>query len=392
MLALIIIILILLTLFIGTTLFRSVGVEAEQAPHPNNMQEIELEPEQEETEEETEEEIEEESEEAEEDMEEEQDITTYWEEKAELVTSDDDTVTFVDALGHTKTLEKKPQRVVSLTPSPIGLWYEAGGKIVGRVHSPYDEFLPEEALEDEVEVIGNSWEITSIRLESVMATNPDLVILDKDKIIFAQPLAIVGIKTIIVDYADIRDYLKWFKVFSLLNNEEELYDNVAKQTLDYTLAVIERVPVVERPKVLCLNVDKTSITANLSNTMLGTIVNELGGINVAGNYADPENEEISKIEVTLEAMVESNPDKILVHQFTDDGTVQTILEQIFETNPILKTLNAVKNNEIYYLDMSLFACYPNKRYNEAYSEVLKMLYQTKEETIEEASEIVEAII
>ncbi len=294
--------------------------------------------------------------------------------KANLVTSTEDTVTFIDALGIEKTLSKNPERVVSLYTSHTGLWYEAGGQIVGRIQTATSDIqLPEEALD--VEIVATSSSAANISVEMVIAAEPDLVILGTamSQPTLVEPLEAAGIATIVVDYEDIRDYLKWFKVFSLLNDSEELYENIAKQTLSDTLTVMEAIPSNAEVTVLNLYGAASTITANLSSSTVGGMIAEMGAINIADSWAD--SEEVSRLDLSLEAVVAANPSKILVQQYTDSGSVQTMVEDMFAENIIWQTIDAVINEEVYYLDIELFHYKPNSRFNEAYEVLFEILYE-----------------
>ncbi len=50
------------------------------------------------------------------------------------------------------------------------------------------------------------------------------------------------------------------------------------------------------------------------------------------------------------------------------------METTFGENPLWNELDAVKNNEVYFLDKNLFNLKPNARWGEAYEVLEEILY------------------
>ncbi|ONI40215.1 hypothetical protein AN639_12425 [Candidatus Epulonipiscium fishelsonii] len=299
-----------------------------------------------------------------------------FEDKANEIIIAGDTVTFIDGTGEEKTINKNPKRVVSLYTSHTVLWYEAGGEIVGRIQTgTSDDQLPKEALSEDIQIVATSSSAKNISIESIISSNPDLVILGTamSQPTLVEPLKVAGIETIVVDYENMQDYLKWFKVFSNLNGKAELYDTVAKNTLNKTLNTLEIIKDVEHgPTVLNIYATPKSLSANLSASMSGGMISAMKGINIADEWNNPELS--NRIDINLEAVLIANPDKILVQQSSKDGSAREMIEDLYGESSAWQALDAVKNNEIYYLDMKLFHYKPNSRFNEAYQQLGELFY------------------
>ncbi len=302
-----------------------------------------------------------------------------FEEKADEVVVTETEVTFSDFFGTQKTLKRGAySRVISLYHSHTALWYEAGGKLVGRVHTQgAEKQLPAEALSDEVVVVANGITINTISVEQILKEKPDLVILGQA---MGQPgmvpaLASAGIETIVVDYNDLCDYLKWFKVFSALNNTEPLYDSVALQTMRNVISIIEKVPAEGiRPTVLPVFSAFGKITVSLSGTALGNMIEQLEAINVADKADEGKD---GRIEMNLESIISIDPDIIII-QSMDDETAVLAMERDYSNNKLWNSLSAVKNNRVYFLDSGLFHYRPHSRYDDSYQLLFDIFYPSGE--------------
>ncbi len=47
-----------------------------------------------------------------------------------------------------------------------------------------------------------------------------------------------NIDLIVCDYEDFRDYLKWFKIFSFLNYQEQLFTDIALTTMNEIVDIV----------------------------------------------------------------------------------------------------------------------------------------------------------
>ncbi|MFI3257920.1 MAG: ABC transporter substrate-binding protein [Spirochaetales bacterium] len=300
-----------------------------------------------------------------------------FEDKANEVVITDSTVTVSDFFGTEKTLTRGAYKnVVSLYHSHTALWYEAGGNLVGRVHTDGAEAqLPAEALQDDVAIVANGITSNTISIEEILKVNPDLVILGQA---MGQPslvpaLASVGIETIVVDYSDLSDYLKWFKVFAYLNNQGENYDAVAKQTVNNVIDIINSVPQKEvYPTVLPIFSAAGTITVSLSGTALGNMISQLQAVNVA-NRVD-ESTVDGRIEMNLESIMLADPDIILI-QTMDADVSQSAVNTYYKDNKLWNSLRAVQEGRVYFLDPGLFHYRPHSQYDKAYQALYDIFYE-----------------
>lgn len=294
--------------------------------------------------------------------------------KADGVTVTEDSVIFTNYFGEKQTVRKNYERVVSLYPSYISLWYEAGGTLMGRTDfSGIENQIPKEALLESVKIVASGIAGGSVSIENIIESSPDLVILGvpMGQIELAEPFKVANVDTIVVDYNNLADYLMWYKIFCNINNKPELYDSVAKKTLEKVVQVLNKVPSEGGPKVLSLFAKFGMVDANLSGTTIGATLDAMGAINIADAWDNPN--AASRLQINIETILLEDPAIIVIQQPTDIEGARTI-DEVYGNNPLWKELSAVKNGQVYYLDPNLFHYKPHSRYSENYETLFKILY------------------
>ena len=302
-------------------------------------------------------------------------------EKANQVKADENTVTFVDGTDNEVTINKNPQKPVSLYGSLSTLWYEAGGKLHGTIGGDssialYEEYIGHDITKDEgVKVLADSSSGKKWDVESIIASEPDLIICSMAMSGYAtikEPANAANIPVIAVEYNDFSDYLKWFKVFCSLNNQEELWDSVAMKSLDSVADIITSVNSESKPKVFSMLSGSKSLQANTSNTVLGSMITQLGAENIVDLWENKDKAE--RLEINLETVVASDPDIILVQCHADGETAQQQVKKIYGDNEVWNSLRAVKEGKVFYLQKSLFHNKPNSKFADAYKVLSDILY------------------
>ena len=302
-------------------------------------------------------------------------------EAANDVVVTDTHVTFVDDSGRGPiTIEKNPERVAVLYGSHACLWIEAGGQVslgVGGASAItlYEEQVGRNFLEDEGVVTvattssGRSWDI-----EVILVEQPDLIICStamSGYSTISAPAEAVGIPVIALTYSGITDYLRWFKVFSSLNDQPELWDEIAEKVLDQVVTTVSKAPTENNPRVLSILPQETVLDANTALSDTGALLKELNAINVA----DP-NESASavRIAITLEEIYAANPDFILVQCLGSVEEARAKLDAQVKGHPVWESLDAVKRGNVHFLPKELFHNRPNRLYGESYQMLAALIY------------------
>ena len=307
-------------------------------------------------------------------------LIEYYMQKANEVVVTDTHVTFTDDSGRGEiTVEKNPENAAVLYGSLACLWYEAGGTaqlaIGGKSNTTlYNEQIGRDIAEDEgVTVVSDSNAGSKRDVEAIIAHNPDLIVCSMGmtgyETIGATAEA-AGIPVIAIQYDHVQDYLKWFKVFCNLTGHPELWEDVANATAEKIIEVVSKVPAdVEAPRIAVLGVVSGKLRAYGTEAAAGTIVKELGGVNVFDDGSAP----FESADIDLEQLYAAAPEIIVINQRGSQGETEEQLNEIVGGNPVWEELDAVKKGVI-FLEKGLFHNKPNHRYQEAYLVMAQILY------------------
>lgn len=299
--------------------------------------------------------------------------------KSRQVRETEHTVIFPDGqTGEMREISKRPQRVTILFPSLVTLWYEAGGRAASVIGGPsatalYALRMGRDVTQDEgVTVAALSPAASQWSVEGILAGQPDLIVCSRAMAGFDTlrgPAAQAGIPLIPVEYEDFSDYLKWFRVFCLLNDREDLWTSVALPALEQAAQAVSQLPKGRSSRVLALFSGSSRSTTGLTeHSALGRMLGELGAENVlAGRGGE-------RIPLSLEGIYAAQPDIILVQCHGSREEDQAALRRLYGDHPVWQALEAVKAGRVYYLEPALFHFKPNRDYAQAYALLTHLLY------------------
>lgn len=282
---------------------------------------------------------------------------------------EEESVTFTDGRGEEVTLNKNPEKVVVLFNSYLDIWMLNGGSIVGKLEESVGQ-SPIPGTED-AEIIGK---LGSISLEKVLSVQPDLVILNSNQ---ASQMELVPtfqenkIPFIAIDYFAKEDYLKIVRLFSALNERDDLYEKNAINVKNEIDSIIKDVPKTSEPKVLIMMASAKSVTARGSDSYVGDMLKDLNTINIA----DSSNDALSDKNFSIEKILEEDPDFIFVQ--TTGSDMDKVIERMkedVESNPAWSSLTAVKNDRYIILPKDIYMFKANHRYAEAYKGLAEIIY------------------
>jgi len=309
-------------------------------------------------------------------------MVEYYMQKANEVKVTDTHVIFTDdGSGKELTIEKNPKNAAVLYGSLVALWHEAGGTVPLAIGGKsaitlYKEQIGRDITQDEgVKVVATSSSGTGWDVEAILAEKPDLIITSvgmKGYATISEPAAAVGIPVIGINYDGVQDYLKWFKVFCNLSGHPELWEEVAEKTANGIIDVVSKVPEnVEAPTAAILVVNSDKLKAYTYDSQPGTMLKELGGVNVF----DRNNEGASaNVEISLEDLYAQDPDIIFLAWYNEPGEMYNQLMDMVEGNPVWDSLRANKEGKFLLLDKSLFHNKANHMYDQAYLTLAQYLY------------------
>ncbi len=242
-------------------------------------------------------------------------------------------LTLTDSFGGEVTLDKAPEKVVSVAPNMTELVYKlgAGNMLVGR--TDYCDY-PEEALN--VESIGT---LRTPDIEKIISLEPDLVLtsthFNEEN---AQKLESAGIKVLSLYEENNVDgvYTMIDTLGKALNKQTEAEETIKemKTTIEDTTKKIEG---LEKPKVYyVVGFGEYGDFSAPENTFVGQLIKLAGGNNIV-----PASDSWA---FSLEKLIEADPEIIVVKKGDKEN---------FMSTPGYSDLSAVKNGKVYEIDNNL---------------------------------------
>lgn len=242
-------------------------------------------------------------------------------------TSDKFPMDITDDYGNTATLEKAPERIVSLSPSNTEILFAvgAGDKVVGKTTSCN---YPEETSKIE----GIVGDYMNVNIETIISLDPDLVIgeyLDEDSVNLLKNsnIAYYGVSYETID-----------KVFANIENIGKITGNSseAKKVVDEMKKekdeLMDKVKDAENVRVF---VDLGGFYSINDSTFMGEMLKCVGAENIVG---DNEN---AYPQVSLETIIQKDPEIYI--------SLGTPVETLKETAELNNT-SAFKNNKVIFYD------------------------------------------
>lgn len=264
----------------------------------------------------------------------------------------------MDITGRIVTLDKVPQRIVSLSPANTEILFAlgAGDKVVGV--TSYCDY-PEQVKN--VEKVGT---FEGPNVELIKKAEPDVVLaggyIQEDLIQKLESLNIPVVSTEAMDFNTIYDSIK---LIGRITGTEAKAEEIVSGMQESIAAVKEKTKDKEKRKVFYL-VWMDPLTTAGANTFINDVINTAGGINTADKVD-------GWAKYSTEQLILDNPD-ILVAAFhsTDDG----ITKDNIAKNPIFSKLDCVKKGNIYVMSDDNIISRPGPRIVQAIEEMAKAFY------------------
>jgi ABC-type Fe3+-hydroxamate transport system substrate-binding protein len=206
----------------------------------------------------------------------------------------------VDDAGDTVRLAVPASHVVSLMPATTEILFAIGDgpKVVGRTR--WCDY-PAEA-----QAVPSVGDVINPNLEAIVAVHPDLVVMYRSgsNAAAASRLRQMGIPTLQVTVDRLADVARVGRLLGQLTGREREADSVGRK-LDADLASLVAPTDSTAPRVLIVAWDQPPIAIG-AGSFLSELVARAGGINVFNDLSAP------SAQVSLEAIVQRNPDVLLV--------------------------------------------------------------------------------
>ena len=286
---------------------------------------------------------------------------------SEEPTAQNDAYTFTDDTGTSVTVQKNPKQVVSLLGSYAETWLLAGGTLAGTTDDAVSE--RELTLPESTEIIGT---VKEPNLEKVLALSPDFVILSADLEAHQDAAAVLrqaGIPCALFEVEHFADYLDMLKICTDLTGRTDLYEKNGTDVQKKIEEVKSKIPEAgEQPTILFLRAMSTTAKAKADDNMVCEMLREMGTQNIA------ESETSLLEELSMEVILQKDPDYIFVTTMGDSEKALDALKEGIQSNPAWGSLSAVQNDRYIVLPKDLFHYKPNARWGESYEYLAKILY------------------
>ena len=239
---------------------------------------------------------------------------------------------FTDSYGNVVTIEACPERIVSVAPNMTEMLFElgVGDKVVGR--TDYCDYPAEVA---NIQSVGA---IDKPDLEQIISLEPDVVIATTFTEEGIAKLDAAGIPVIVLHEEGTVDgvYVMIEDMGNIINKNQEAANMVAE--MKATIADVQaKTKELEKPSVYYVvgYGEYGDYTAG-GDTFVGGMLELAGGDNIA--------KDISGWNISLEKLIESDPDIIIISQWMNDDFVNA---------PNYSELSAVKNGKVYTMDVNM---------------------------------------
>lgn len=270
-----------------------------------------------------------------------------------------------DVSGNAIFLNEKPQRVVALQGSIASTYVLSGGSLVGIT----DDYTNYGLEQNDATLLGTNH---SPNLELIISLNPDLVLYTSTysgQLSIKESLTQMNIPCFDASTDTFEDYLFILNEFTKITGRTDLYKINGTDIKDDIIDIISNVPTKdEYPTVIFIRARSAGFTTFASNNFVTDMLDNLK----VNNLAKADNTLLENL--SLEAIVEKDPDYILFTYMGASSSVEANIEAQFTSKEVWKSLKAYKNNHIIVLEERLYQYKPNNRWNEAYEKLFDLFY------------------
>ena len=279
-----------------------------------------------------------------------------------------------------------PQRVVALSSSLAEMWLLAGGNLIGTSSDTLErDFINinngdngnttgggnsgiSSDIGNDIAIVGT---VKDPGLEAILDLQPDFVILSADlagHTALKQALTDAGIEHLYVHVETFADYYTVLETFcNKAGNSQMFVKNgiEVKESINRMLDEFE--PPASPITYLLLRVHSSGGKVIAGDHVVCDILSDLGAVNIAAS-----NQSLLS-DLSLEVILESDPDIIYVVTMGDEEAALKTLEQMFSIQPVWQKLSAVINNRVHLLPKDLFHYKPNAKWGQAYETIIGSL-------------------
>ncbi len=291
-----------------------------------------------------------------------------------VLREDTKTITCRDFYGHEVTLTKKPKRVIVGYLSMVSVWTLAGGDVIAI---PSNERTGTEVLEKKLAALPQVGSFSHLNMEKIIKLKPDLVILSafsgrrglKDK---SELLKAAGIETLSVYYGNYAGFLELLNLFARINGVDINKIDQAAKMLRRVETLTTKTRKLKSPRFASIFMSGRAFSVELNKANTAQMAAMLNGVNVVEKFGH--NIGGNRLPFSMERLVMENPDIIFVTTMGNSAKFRVRMKKEIMSDPVWKSLRAVKNGNVHFLPNELFLYKANEHYDQAFLYLAKLLY------------------
>jgi iron complex transport system substrate-binding protein len=265
---------------------------------------------------------------------------------------------WTDGVGRAVSGLPENPRAVALSASIGEIWLEAGGQLLGVTEDAFEE---REILErGAAESVGS---VKNPNVEAALALEPDLVLLSPDiagQVEAAAVFESAGIPFFYVTADGFQSYAETMAAFTGMLGTPDRYEQYVSQPAQKIEEIKTRSAGAANKTTLILRAYSSGVTVKTTG-VCAEIVHDFGITDIA------ESDGIPLEELSLEVILERDPERILIVTMGDEDAARAYISDFLTKSPLWGELSAVASGRVNYLPKELFHYKPNGRWEEAYS-------------------------
>lgn len=281
---------------------------------------------------------------------------------------DQEQLSFTDSMEREVILEKRPEKIVVLSPEMLKMIYDLGGEAVGRMSTSAIP-IPEEA--QDLPELGT---VNQINTEQLVALSPDLVIGSPN--FHANLEGIMESSNIPFALLQMRSFDDVKEVALLIGeilDKEDIASQKIKEAEEEISNLQNKLPQDDHPSVVVLNVTAKSVSVQRANTTAIEIGDLLHVENIGKDMqANPDSQ--TSAPYSLETIVEKQPDYVLltIHGSVDAGKEK--IKEDLEANPAWNSLKAVQEGNVHIIPSEKYLSNPGFDYADTMKHMAEIVY------------------
>lgn len=261
-------------------------------------------------------------------------------------------ITVTDSLGYQTTLDKIPQKIISIAPSVTPILYEigVGEKVVGLTQfddHPYNFSAWFEA--GNMTCIGG---FSNPNMEAIALLQPDLIFTTDINLESIPKMREFGFSVICIGPRSIEGVFETINLIGKVTGAEENAETLVttlRNQINLIKETVDAANIEEKPTVYYeIYSSHSGLMAAGGGSWINEVITTAGGINILGNETQ------EWVTTSSEVIMYRNPSVILLPTNMGKGTPSYGSVEDVKARPGWDSIDAIKNDRIFVFDQDIF--------------------------------------